>query len=73
MCVCECVCKYFECMECVSVCGVFLCQLDGETCKEVFTIGLRRTEPCLQPLLNGNTLVLQDENQVWQLMYIQCV
>ena len=47
---------------CVSVCVCL--QLDGETCKEVFTIGGRRTEPCLQPLMNGNTLVLQDENQV---------
>ena len=40
-------------------------QLDGDTCKEVFTIGARRSDPCLQPLMNGNTLVLQDENQVY--------
>jgi hypothetical protein len=37
--------------------------LDDGVCKEVFTIGAKRTDPCLHPLMNGNTLILQDENQ----------
>ena len=37
--------------------------MDGET-KELFPIGVTRTEPCFLPLMTGDILVLKDEMQI---------